>query len=107
MSEPAIKRQDQPLDVARVRADFPAMSLTVHGRPLVFLDSGASAQKPRVVLDTMRRVYESEYANVHRGAYHLSERATARRSSSHATRRKRSTLSPMPGAGSSSRRATR
>jgi cysteine desulfurase/selenocysteine lyase len=77
MSEPAIKRQDQPLDVARVRADFPAMSLTVHGRPLVFLDSGASAQKPRVVLDTMRRVYESEYANVHRGAYHLSERATA------------------------------
>ena len=77
MSEPAIRRQDQPLDVARVRADFPAMSLEVHGRPLVFLDSGASAQKPRAVLDTMRRVYESEYANVHRGAYHLSERATA------------------------------
>jgi cysteine desulfurase/selenocysteine lyase len=49
----------------------------VHGKPLVFLDSGASAQKPRQVIDTMRRVYESEYANVHRGAYYLSERATA------------------------------
>lgn len=77
MSEPAIKRHDEPLDIQRVRADFPAMALEVHGRPLVFLDSGASAQKPRVVLDTMRRVYESEYANVHRGAYYLSERATA------------------------------
>jgi cysteine desulfurase/selenocysteine lyase len=53
------------------------MSLEVHGKPLVFLDSGASAQKPRAVIDTMRRVYESEYANVHRGAYYLSERATA------------------------------
>lgn len=77
MSEPAIKRHDEPLDIQRVRADFPAMALEVHGRPLVFLDSGASAQKPRVVLDTMHRVYESEYANVHRGAYYLSERATA------------------------------
>ena len=65
------------LDIKKVRADFPAMSLEVHGKPLVFLDSGASAQKPRVVIDTMKRVYESEYANVHRGAYYLSERATA------------------------------
>jgi cysteine desulfurase/selenocysteine lyase len=65
------------LDIRAVRADFPAMSLEVHGKPLVFLDSGASAQKPQVVIDTMRRVYESEYANVHRGAYYLSERATA------------------------------
>ncbi len=64
------------LDIEKVRADFPAMSVEVHGRPLVFLDSGASAQKPQVVIDTMRRVYESEYANVHRGAYYLSERAT-------------------------------
>ena len=63
-------------DIERVRADFPAFSTEVHGKPLVFLDSGASAQKPRVVIDTMRRVYESEYANVHRGAYYLSERAT-------------------------------
>ncbi|MGH6620115.1 MAG: cysteine desulfurase [Alphaproteobacteria bacterium] len=79
MSERAIESRTDaaPLDIQRVRADFPAMSLEVHGRPLVFLDSGASAQKPRVVLDTMRRVYESEYANVHRGAYYLSERSTA------------------------------
>lgn len=79
MSERAIKNRTDaaPLDIQRVRADFPAMSLEVHGRPLVFLDSGASAQKPHVVLDTMRRVYESEYANVHRGAYYLSERSTA------------------------------
>ncbi len=65
------------LDIKKIRADFPAMSVEVHGKPLVFLDSGASAQKPRQVIDTMRRVYESEYANVHRGAYYLSERATA------------------------------
>ncbi len=79
MSERAVRaRSDlQPLDIQAVRADFPAMSLEVHGKPLVFLDSGASAQKPRVVIETMRRVYESEYANVHRGAYYLSERATA------------------------------
>jgi cysteine desulfurase/selenocysteine lyase len=79
MSSPATRtRTDvEPLDIERVRADFPAMSVEVHGKPLVFLDSGASAQKPRAVLDTMQRVYESEYANVHRGAYYLSERATA------------------------------
>jgi len=65
------------LDIKKIRADFPAMSVEVHGKPLVFLDSGASAQKPHAVIDTMRRVYESEYANVHRGAYYLSERATA------------------------------
>ncbi len=64
-------------DVERVRADFPALATEVHGKPLVFLDSAASAQKPRAVIDTMCRVYESEYANVHRGAYYLSERATA------------------------------
>ena len=63
-------------DIERVRADFPAFSTEVHGKPLVFLDSGASAQKPHAVIETMRRVYESEYANVHRGAYYLSERAT-------------------------------
>jgi len=79
MSEPAteMRAAANGLDIQAVRADFPAMSLTVHGKPLVFLDSGASAQKPQVVIDTMRRVYESEYANVHRGAYYLSERATA------------------------------
>lgn len=63
-------------DVDAIRADFPAMSLLINGRPLVFLDSGASAQKPSVVLERMDRAYRSEYANVHRGAYRLSELAT-------------------------------
>lgn len=63
-------------DVDIVRTDFPAMSLTAHGKPLVFLDSAASAQKPRQVLDAMRTFYETSYANVHRGLYELSERAT-------------------------------
>ena len=65
-----------PFDVARVRADFPILGRTVYGRPLVFLDSAASAQKPRAVIDAVRRCYETEYANIHRGVYHLSERAT-------------------------------
>ncbi len=63
-------------DVARVRADFPILARRVHGRPLVFLDSAASAQKPRQVLEAMRRLAEEDYANVHRGVYELSARAT-------------------------------
>ncbi len=63
-------------DVEKVRADFPAMKLKVNGHPLVFLDSGASAQKPSVVLERMDLAYREEYANVHRGAYRLSELAT-------------------------------
>lgn len=65
-------------DVERIRADFPILSREVHGKPLVFLDNGASAQKPRQVLDAIQHAYASEYANVHRGAYYLSEKATAR-----------------------------
>jgi len=64
-------------DVERVRRDFPILSETVRGKKLVFLDSGASAQKPRAVIDTMVRTMETAYANVHRGAYNLSEKATA------------------------------
>lgn len=63
-------------DVARIRQDFPILSQTVRGRPLVFLDSGASAQKPRAVIEAMTRCIETSYANVHRGAYRLSEVAT-------------------------------
>ena len=64
-------------DVARIRQDFPILSQPqARGRPLVFLDSGASAQKPRVVIDAMVRCMETAYANVHRGAYRLSELAT-------------------------------
>ncbi|MEK9971048.1 MAG: aminotransferase class V-fold PLP-dependent enzyme, partial [Ferrovibrio sp.] len=63
-------------DVERVRADFPILSEKVHGKPLVFLDSGASAQKPRQVIEAMTRMYEHTYANVHRGIYQLSQLAT-------------------------------
>lgn len=66
-----------PFDVARIRQDFPILSQPqARGRPLVFLDSGASAQKPRAVIEAMVRCMETAYANVHRGAYRLSELAT-------------------------------
>ncbi len=64
-------------DVTKVRADFPILAREVHGKPLVYLDSAASAQKPQQVIDAITRVYSHEYANVHRGAYYLSETATA------------------------------
>ena len=63
-------------DVHRIRQDFPILSQPQHGKQLVFLDSGASAQKPRAVIDAMTRCMETAYANVHRGAYRLSEVAT-------------------------------
>jgi cysteine desulfurase/selenocysteine lyase len=66
----------RPLDANAIRADFPILSTQVHGRPLVYLDSAASAQKPRAVIDTERRVYEESYANVHRGVHDLSMRAS-------------------------------
>ena len=70
---------DKPAyDLDGIRADFPILNQEVHGKPLIFLDNGASAQKPRQVIDAMRDVYEAEYANVHRGAYYLSEKATER-----------------------------
>src|SRR5947209_13747105 len=68
---------EQKLDTQRLRADFPYLEELQNGRPLAFLDSAASAQKPRQVLDRMRHFYEHEYANVHRGVYRLAERATA------------------------------
>jgi cysteine desulfurase / selenocysteine lyase len=66
-----------PYDVAAVRRDFPILDTHEDGRPLVFLDSAASSQKPVQVLDAMDRVYRTSYANVHRGLYALSARATA------------------------------
>ncbi len=65
------------LDPERVRKDFPILQQTVHGKPLVFLDSAASAQKPQQVIDAASRFYATDYANIHRGVYQLSERATA------------------------------
>ncbi|MGH9464167.1 MAG: cysteine desulfurase [Thermoanaerobaculia bacterium] len=64
------------LDVDRVRRDFPALRLEIHGRPLVYLDSAASAQKPASVIEAEARCYRESYANVHRGVHYLSERAT-------------------------------
>jgi cysteine desulfurase/selenocysteine lyase len=64
------------LDAERLRADFPIFQQTFHGKPLAFLDSAASSQKPRQMLDAMVRFYETSYANVHRGVYELAERAT-------------------------------
>lgn len=59
------------------RKDFPALGQTMHGKPLAFLDSGASAQKPQIVLDTINRAYAEGYANIHRGLYDFSQRKTA------------------------------
>ncbi len=59
------------------RADFPALAQTVRGKPLAYLDNGASVQKPRMVLEAMRRFYERDYSNIHRGVHELSQRATA------------------------------
>jgi len=63
-------------DVARVRSDFPILYREVYGKPLVYLDNAASAQKPRSVIETMDHIYRFEYANVHRGLHYLSNTAT-------------------------------
>ena len=63
-------------DVHRVRQDFPILAMQVHGKPLVYLDNAASAQKPRAVLDRLTEAYTSEYANVHRGLHYLANAAT-------------------------------
>ncbi|MDR3440475.1 cysteine desulfurase [Telmatospirillum sp.] len=72
-------------DIDRVRADFPILARPVRGRPLVYLDNSASAQKPQVVIDAESFVYETEYANINRGLYYLSERATERYEASRRT----------------------
>ena len=63
-------------DLAKVRADFPILAEQIHGHRLVYLDSGASAQKPNAVLDRMDHAHRHEYANVHRGLHTLANRAT-------------------------------
>ncbi len=71
---PAVKNGS--FDVERIRADFPALSMQVYGKPLVYLDNAASAQKPKAVLDRLTQAYETEYANVHRGLHYLANAAT-------------------------------
>jgi cysteine desulfurase/selenocysteine lyase len=63
-------------DVAKIRADFPALTMQVYGKPLVYLDNAASAQKPQQVLDRLEKAYTEQYANVHRGLHYLANEAT-------------------------------
>ena len=72
----SISRIAPRLDVEALRAQFPILSQRVHGKPFVFLDSAASAQKPRAVIDAMVQAMETQYANVHRGLHWMSERTT-------------------------------
>jgi cysteine desulfurase/selenocysteine lyase len=67
---------ERKLDARKMRADFPIFEQQIHGKPLAYLDSAASSQKPRQVLDAMTDFYETSYANIHRGVYDLGERAT-------------------------------
>jgi len=64
-------------DIEKIRAEFPILSQQIHGRPLAYLDNAATTQKPQSVIDAVRRYYEEDNANVHRGVHALSERATA------------------------------
>ena len=70
------KVETGPYDVEAIRADFPILAREVYGKPLVYLDNGASAQKPRAVIDAVSHAYSHEYANVHRGLHFLSNAAT-------------------------------
>jgi len=63
-------------DIEKIRNDFPALAQEFHGHPLAYLDTGASAQKPRIVIEAMTRFMENDYANIHRGVHELSQRAT-------------------------------
>lgn len=85
MTAEALTETAASLDVEAVRRDFPILSRKIHGKPLVFLDSAASAQKPRQVIEAVDYLYENEYANVHRGIHWLSERATDRMESARET----------------------
>ena len=60
-----------------MREDFPILKLKVHGKPLVYLDNGATSQKPQAVIDALNRYYSAENSNIHRGVHYLSEQATA------------------------------
>src|SRR5256885_8603084 len=74
----AVTEFTTPLDVERIRADFPILQQPIHGKRLVYLDSASSSQKPQQMIDTLTDVYRTSYANVHRGVYELGSRATER-----------------------------
>ena len=71
------KHLSKRLDVDKVRADFPILKQKIHGKPLVYLDNGATSQKPQVVVEALNRYYTAENSNIHRGVHFLSEQATA------------------------------
>src|SRR6185369_3184408 len=73
----APKKAEKKMDWSKTRADFPILDQEVHGRPLIYFDNAATTQKPRAVVDALRRYYERDNANVHRGIHELSNRATA------------------------------
>ena len=73
---PVIEPASEALDVERVRRDFPILGQQVHGRPLVYLDNAATAQKPQIVIDTVSQFYRAENSNIHRGVHYLSEQAS-------------------------------
>ena len=73
MSQLAPKR---PFDIEQIRQDFPILQRKINGNPLIYLDSGASAQKPQCVIDTVATYYQEQHANIHRGVHHLSQEAT-------------------------------
>ena len=100
-------------NVEAIRRDFPIFEQTMRGKPLVFLDSAASAQKPQAVIDRMASFYRDEYASIHRGVYQLSEVATfefekarvnSRASSTRPTRARSSSPAMRPSQSTSSRR---
>jgi len=76
--EPRAVRSGPEWDVAKVRADFPILERKVGGRPLVYLDSAATAQKPQAVIDAITKAYAQDYATVHRGVYQRSSEMTGR-----------------------------
>ena len=64
------------LDIAKIRNDFPILNRKVHGKPLVYFDNGATAQKPLSVINCLKNYYEEYNSNIHRGVHHLSQKAT-------------------------------
>ena len=68
--------QARTFDVRKIREDFPILKQKMHGKPLVYLDNAATSQKPQVVIDSLVHYYTQDNANIHRGVYLLSERAT-------------------------------
>ena len=64
------------MDINKIRKDFPILKIKSNNKPLIFFDNGASSQKPEIVLNKINEIYETKYANIHRGIYNLSQQAT-------------------------------